>query len=1068
MADETIRIERGDMSDDACVGARSATASVVIRTLTSVLVLMALALCVTVACQEDNAQPEGLAQAPLSEGPRVIFDLDAEPLPEIPFPNDVATRLDETSPTGRRVNISLIAPTELESDLRGHASRLDGFGTYSPLYVSFDAPLDIELLIERHRDDDPANDPVFLLNVDPDSEGFGERVDLDMGDGNFPLLLRDPDNYFPNDPRAGESNLLFETVDEDLNRDDELQPWEDTDGDGVLDKPNLLPGGTDPWTDLMTFYERETNTLIVRPVVPLREQTTYAVVLTKYLEGTDGWPVRSPFAWINHTRQNDVLAPLPDVLSEHDLGLEHVAFAWSFTTQSVTLDLEVIRRGLYGHGPMAWLAETYPADVALLDRFTESDVEAPHLLEGDTLREVLDLVGPMIAGGDPQDFQALVDSYEFVDYIVSGTATSPYFIGDRDGLATPDNPQDDDELFDLDPLTGEAHHEPDEVPWTCVIPKREYAPDPDGTFPVVFYGHGYGSSRFEILGFAGSFARHGLATCGIDAAAHGLMLPSNIAENNLILSLLDQYDVERLFDVILRGRARDLDNDGDIDSAGDFWTANTFHTRDVVRQSIVDHMQVIRVFRGFDGTRTWRLDTSEGSHGAPAPSSLAGDFDGDGRIDIGGPDQDFYAWGCSLGGILSAILVAVEPAVTAAAPHAGGGGLSDIAMRSTQGGVPEAVWLRVMGPLVLAEPDEDGGTNLSWYITDVVSEQRLTFANLGPDELAPGDRMRVTNLDSGEWEEIRIDDERRARMGVAGDAMSATEKRARLDLDPDSEDGPMVVDGETALRLGDPYRIEILPPLGETPKRVVDTWELEEPLPWQGIAYAPGAPLVTPGEGFGQLRQSPELRRFFSIAQVILEPADPANYAARYQRPIDYSDIEPERSMIRRVLNVPTVGDMNVPINTGLSIARAAGYLETDAIDERYGKSTNQFLIDNYVYEAIASLERFGPEVGEVLFDPDDLDRSMDEMGAPVPTAPLRTTVTLGDGSKAGMRLPYMNRTGQHGFATPSPSKPFDIDTFMHNQIAHYFSTRGREIVDDVCLEDSSCDFIPPLPDAGR
>ena len=31
----------------------------------------------------------------------------------------------------------------------------------------------------------------------------------------------------------------------------------------------------------MTWYERETNTLIIRPVVPLREETRYAVVLTE-------------------------------------------------------------------------------------------------------------------------------------------------------------------------------------------------------------------------------------------------------------------------------------------------------------------------------------------------------------------------------------------------------------------------------------------------------------------------------------------------------------------------------------------------------------------------------------------------------------------------------------------------------------------------------------------------------------------------------------------------------------------------------------------------------------------
>ena len=34
----------------------------------------------------------------------------------------------------------------------------------------------------------------------------------------------------------------------------------------------------------MPFYEKQTNTLILRPLVPLHERTTYAVVVTRRLK----------------------------------------------------------------------------------------------------------------------------------------------------------------------------------------------------------------------------------------------------------------------------------------------------------------------------------------------------------------------------------------------------------------------------------------------------------------------------------------------------------------------------------------------------------------------------------------------------------------------------------------------------------------------------------------------------------------------------------------------------------------------------------------------------------------
>ena len=70
---------------------------------------------------------DGLRATPPGDGPEVVVDWDAEPLPELPFPNDLATLRDPSSPTGLRVNIAGEAHTEYESIAR---HKLDGLRVY--------------------------------------------------------------------------------------------------------------------------------------------------------------------------------------------------------------------------------------------------------------------------------------------------------------------------------------------------------------------------------------------------------------------------------------------------------------------------------------------------------------------------------------------------------------------------------------------------------------------------------------------------------------------------------------------------------------------------------------------------------------------------------------------------------------------------------------------------------------------------------------------------------------------------------------------------------------------------
>ena len=322
-------------------------------------------------CDPSGERSNGLMNAKPGGGPAVVWDVEAKPLPEIPLPNDSATRLDASSATGRRLNISEEASTELERRSRRQFNRLDGFGTYAPITVSFDAPLELTNIIERHKDTDFRNDAFFLLNVDEDCERFGEEVTMDIGGGRFPVThmrrgdrqpnaeaplgyaLNHRGSFFRYDLQADSNNLLFSDRNEDINRNGIIDPGEDLDHDGVLDQPNFVdPAACDDVVagssehdrcvadNLLTWYERESDTLILRPIWPLEAGCSYAVVLTDRLTGEDGRLIDSPFTAVNPRDQTSDLTPVLYMLGRYGLSIDNIRFAWSFTTGTVTADME--------------------------------------------------------------------------------------------------------------------------------------------------------------------------------------------------------------------------------------------------------------------------------------------------------------------------------------------------------------------------------------------------------------------------------------------------------------------------------------------------------------------------------------------------------------------------------------------------------------------------------------------------------------------------------------------------------------------------------------------------------
>ncbi|MBW1809725.1 MAG: hypothetical protein JRJ87_16130 [Deltaproteobacteria bacterium] len=960
--------------------------------------------------------PEGLAPTPEGNGPEIVFDLDARPFPDIPFPNDLATRPDPSSPTGRRVNASQIGTSAHESRFREYIDQLSGFSTFAAMSVSFDQPLNLADIQSRHGDDlDWGNDAVYVVNL-----SNGQPVPLDLGGGAYTYILEKTSRYYPNDPRAGESNLVFETVNEDINGNGLLDPGEDSDWDDVLDVSNTFTANGDPVDDLVTFFERETNTLIIRPLIPLEQETRYAVILTNRLVGLEDQPVRSPFDFINHTQQTDELSALAEILPgiSNSLSLESVAFCWCFTTQSITRDLEHLRMGLYGQGPFAYLAQDYPPDAELENAYDDpsSALINPFTVPANDILDALEpIAGAML--GDPDVVDALFDSYKYVDYMVLGRAKTPLLLHGLEGI------------WSLDENSGEMDVSDTDLPWLLVVPKQRPEQGITAPFPVAIYLHGTGGDRMQVLGFAGQLAKFGIASVGVDLVMHGMVLPEDW--NELFTIALGAKGFGKVAEAFLNNRTVDINNDGVNDPAGNFWTYDAFRSRDAIRQSALDIIRLIQVFRGFDGTRTWELDAT--GDGSPDLTGLAGDFNQDGTVDLVGPDGPYFIFGISLGGITSSVAAAMEPAITAAVPISSGGGLVDVSIRSLQTGVPEMVMLPFMGPLVLGLQDpETAEPVLALYVPDSRFETIVPVHSL--DGLKPGDKVRLVNERNGEEEWSRVGNDLTFRMGVPCDK-------------------------------GDPFRLEILDGNGQV-RWQIDS--LDREVIWQGESYAAGSQWVSLSNGFGIRRQSPEVRRFIQIAQMATDAGDPVNYSPLYWQRPSYPSY-PEVGKTTNVVLLLTNGDMNVPVATGIAQARAAGMIPytADQIDSRYGRTPHQVLVDNYVIEGIDRLKRFKTapwlDSRDILMDVDYLSEGLDLNDAPILSEPLRLSNAIPGGGQGGVRFFYVNQRGAHGIGPADPGRNYDI--FMHgiNAIGHYFRSGGTEWVDDTCLADDSCAFIPTI-----
>jgi hypothetical protein len=741
--------------------------------------------------------------------------------------------------------------TKLDAKLTQGLNDLDGFGTFAPIMVRFDGPVDITTI---------RSDTVFVVNVQPNHPGFGRAVPLDLGPlPAFPVTMERPHAYFtPVEPFASAMDTIFR------------------------------PGNR------VTFYEDETNTLILRVLVPLDEAATHAVVITTGVRGTNGDPVRPPASGIVPGQGASVAKALT-ALGALGVPSKSVSFAWTFTTESITATPLALADGLHGLGPFAGLAGAYPPVLTKVDDLIVGlDDGDPYTLDVTKLSLALTTLQPLGAALAPVSsigtamslITGLVgsglDDMDSVKYFVLGSYASPSFLKGGGGR------------FQVSIAGKTAAQVQDQVTFMACVPRPSaangYRQPP---YPAVIFGHGNGRSRIDAFGISTVLARHGLAAISIDAYGHGpddaiSHLPPKLvalSQQNPALEPLmalglatfdsvlgisvnpfdpfqtvcqDSFSQGIFAPFMTEGRAIDVDGDGYPDSGANFFDADPTVTRDIIRQTALDTVQLCRILKAF-GT-----DVNGNGH----LDRVEGDFHQTGVADIGGPGNPIYYMGQSLGSIVGSQIVALAPEIEAAVLNAAGSGLPDINLRSSYYGVADTLMHISWGMALSGRLDPATGEV-------VVSVQ------------AEGSYPPVTRLKAAGSSSVVLTN------GATGVAHVTTADAS----------GQFFV--SVAADRGDPLALVLTDPATGTVQTCSTT--------------APVYPIN--GAGMGVVRNTPQWRKYLSVGAMALDEADPVNFARCWRTaPL------PGRTP-RRVLLQVSRNDWTVPVATGLTLGRAAGFV---------------------------------------------------------------------------------------------------------------------------------------------
>lgn len=385
-----------------------------------------------------------------------------------------------------------------------------------------------------------------------------------------------------------------------------------------------------------------THTLYAESDDHLDQHTTYLLVVTSGVKDTQGNPVQASADFRNFVHDDggekdrtlksyrdtlrdalddDILRAAAPGISRKDIVVASV-----FTTQSVTSTLERIRDEI----------EAAPAPVSTFTLGLHGERTVFPLSSITGILFNADHPTPPIPATIPVPTPAL--------QVVPGAVAAIAF-----GKFTGENWEVGGVIPAVPTRTGvPAVQSSEDLFFNLFIPAGKM---PANGWPVAVFGHGFGDNKNNSpFAVASVLASRGVATLAINAVGHGFGPSGTLAV------------IQGTTTTILPagGRGVDQDHNGTFDSTEGLFAAPgpnfDIATRDGLRQTVADLMQVVRAIKG------------------------GMDVDGDGHSDLD-PNRIYY-FGQSLGGIYGTIFLGVERDVHTGVPNVPGGTLTDISRES--------------------------------------------------------------------------------------------------------------------------------------------------------------------------------------------------------------------------------------------------------------------------------------------------------------------------------------------------------------------------------------------------
>jgi hypothetical protein len=186
------------------------------------------------------------------------------------------------------------------------------------------------------------------------------------------------------------------------------------------------------------------------------------------------------------------------------------------------------------------------------------------------------------------------------------------------------------------------------IPFTVIIPQGT---PPVGGWPIVIQQHGLGGQRDTVVQFGDADASRGFASIGIDAVAHGYRLFNCLPTASCSQDLANNFGGTTFPDGFVDGSVLGFDVSFLAVNLGFFQAFHNFvGIRDNFRQTYVDLSSLVRLLESNS------IDVALGT-----------DID----------ETRIYYMGHSLGGLMGAGFIPIEPNVKAALLNATGAGLSN-------------------------------------------------------------------------------------------------------------------------------------------------------------------------------------------------------------------------------------------------------------------------------------------------------------------------------------------------------------------------------------------------------